>query len=195
MTEYARLQVIRLSNYKLEVENTEKLNNDIVSAFAEINTELEKDDGLVANDLFDVDRCIEELKKTRKRWASGGSLSVTRDGRRDVVYTKLPALKFEPSIYILSTQVNGAKNILNMTINIDEGFKFRFVSAYNHSSVISRGVINMNNRWTSQTQYEDDWSVVKNDAYNTENIVLTFNDYRNPPQVSKVSVDKWIAFE
>lgn len=63
--------MIRLSNYKLEVENTEKLNGDINSAFTEINTELKKDDDLIASDLFDVDKCIEELKKSRKKWASG----------------------------------------------------------------------------------------------------------------------------
>lgn len=77
MTEYARLQVIRLSNYKLEVENTEKLNSDINSAFTEINTELKKDDSLVASDLFDVDKKIEELKKSRKKWASGDIVNMT----------------------------------------------------------------------------------------------------------------------
>lgn len=62
-----------MSNYKVEVENTEKLKSDINSAFTDINTEFKKDDNLIANDLFDVDKKIEELKKTRKKWASGNT--------------------------------------------------------------------------------------------------------------------------
>lgn len=65
--------MIRLSNYKLEVENTEKLKEDINSAFTEINAELKKDDNLIASNLFDVDKKIEKLKKSRKKWATGGS--------------------------------------------------------------------------------------------------------------------------
>ena len=100
MTEYARLWVIRLSNYKLEVENTEKLKEDINSAFSEINAELKKDDNLIASDLFDVDRCIEELKKSRKKWASGtGGVSISGDTWRNISLN-LSGLQFNPTIVL-----------------------------------------------------------------------------------------------
>lgn len=185
-----------MSNYKLEVENTEKLKTDIYSVFAEINNELKKDDNLVASDLFDVDRCVEELKKTRRRWASGGELTVMKDASIDVIYTKLPELNFSPKIYILSTNVKDTSDIANVTINIDSIFKFRYIPAYYRSSSITRGVIGMSgDRWDSDTQYESAWKVATKDAYNTEKIVLTFNDSSVSPELSRVKVNKWIAFE
>ena len=83
-----------MSNYKLEVENTEKLKNDIDLAFTEINTELEKDDNLIASDLFDVDKKIEELKKSRKKWASG---KIVNMGASEIKVSSLN-LDFEPTI-------------------------------------------------------------------------------------------------
>ena len=86
--------MIRLSNYKLEVENTEKLKGDITSAFSEINSELKKDDNLIASDLFDVDKKIEELKKSRKKWASGEAVPKFLENGRDGYIIIKPELRF-----------------------------------------------------------------------------------------------------
>lgn len=186
--------MIILSNYKLEVENTEKLKSDISSAFTDINTELKKDDDLIAEDLFDVDRCIEELKKTRKKWASGGALAVMKDYDKDVIYTKLPKLNFSPKVYILSTKVYDTDNITNVTINIDSVFKFRHLPAYYNSRSITRGVTGIGDKWDSYTR-EQNYKVATIDAYNSNNIVLTFNDDGVSPSTYNVKVNKWIAFE
>lgn len=66
-----------MSTYKREVERTEQLGSDYQAALDGIITEIKKDDNLSANRILDVVGCIQSIKGNRKRWASGGSSSLT----------------------------------------------------------------------------------------------------------------------
>ena len=60
-----------MSSYKTEVERTEKLNIDYQMAIQNIFTEIKKDDRLYPSNVLDIVGNIQEIKRARKRWASG----------------------------------------------------------------------------------------------------------------------------
>lgn len=66
-----------MSDYKTEVKRTEQLGSDYQAALSGIIAEIKKDDSLSPNRILDIVGCIQSIKGTRKRWASGGSSSLT----------------------------------------------------------------------------------------------------------------------
>lgn len=66
-----------LTTYKREVERTEQLGLEYQTALDNIITEIKKDDNLSPDRILDIVECIKYIKRNRKRWASGGSSSLT----------------------------------------------------------------------------------------------------------------------
>lgn len=66
-----------MSDYKREVERIEELEGAYKEAFNNIVNEFKKDDNLSPTKILDIVRCIQAVKVSRKRWASGGSSSLT----------------------------------------------------------------------------------------------------------------------
>lgn len=58
-----------LNNYRHELDKYK-------SEFRKIKTEIEKDDSITVNNLISVEPGVKEIKRNRKKFASGGSLSV-----------------------------------------------------------------------------------------------------------------------
>lgn len=170
--------MIRLSNYKLEIENTEKLNSDISSAFAEINTELKKDDSLVANDLFDVDKKIEELKKSRKKWASGDYVPAADNTLPFMVAIDISNISFKPTLILCIMQSYDSNKSLKYAPVIDsENYCLR--PQYDDSNRIWK----LNNFSMSQhDEYKDD----------LKNIQVVSSKNNHKELSNKL---KWYAFE
>lgn len=97
-----------MSNYKTEVERTEKINIDYNSAIQNIFTEIKKDDNLSPSKVLDIVSNIQEIKRARKRWVAGtsrlyGDPAVTthKNGQEKKFFIQLPQLRFNPSVIVL----------------------------------------------------------------------------------------------
>lgn len=107
-----------MSNYKTEVERTEKINIEYNSAIQNIFTEIKKDDNLSPTKILDIVGNIQSVKKSRKRWAFGGMTPViTKKYERGMCeYIKMP-LSFKPSVIIAS--LANASSVGNESYNRD----------------------------------------------------------------------------
>ena len=96
-----------LTTYKKEVERTEQLGLEYQTALDNIITEIKKDDNLSPTKFLDIVDCIQEIKKTRKRWVAGtsqlyGDSSVTyKNGKEKKFFIQIPQLRFKPSLIVL----------------------------------------------------------------------------------------------
>ncbi|WP_278973182.1 hypothetical protein [Peptostreptococcus anaerobius] len=131
-----------MSNYKTEVERTEKINIEYNSAIQNIFTEIKKDDNLSPTKILDIVGNIQSVKKSRKRWASGGATPVsTKQYEKGMCeYIKMP-LDFKPSVILaglaneyddneLYHEDRGAIPVLMID---KEGFYMRTIVGVGHS--------------------------------------------------------------
>jgi len=92
------IESVSSSNYKTEVERTEKLDVDYQAAIQSIFTEIKKDDSLYPSKVLDIVGNIQVIKKVRKRWASG--TKKLKDVDVIDVNTLTGSLSFSPSLVV-----------------------------------------------------------------------------------------------
>ena len=118
---------MQLTTYKREVERTEQLGIDYQTALNSIITEIKKDDNLSPTKILDIVGSIQEIKRTRKRWAVGTGDTAKLDYRA-VIHDKnryncvsIPNITFTPRIIVaIGTLTNGDvvdKNLVLININ------------------------------------------------------------------------------
>lgn len=101
-----------MGNYKREVERTEELEGAYKEAFNNIVNELKKDDNLSPTKILDIVRCIQTVKVSRKRWASGNSPIRTQGTYTNhVVSVSIPTLNFKPSCIFIQIPEDINKNV------------------------------------------------------------------------------------
>ncbi len=118
---------MQLTTYKREVERTEQLGIEYQTALNSIITEIKKDDNLSPTKILDIVGSIQEIKRTRKRWAVGTGDTAKLD-HRAVIHDKnryncvsIPNITFTPRIIVaIGTLTNGDvvdKNLVLININ------------------------------------------------------------------------------
>ena len=101
-----------MSTYKREVERTEQLEGAYKEAFNHIVYELKKDDNLSPTKMLDIPACIQAVKESRKRWASGNSpISIQGTYTNHVISVSIPTLNFTPSLIFIQIPENINKGV------------------------------------------------------------------------------------
>lgn len=94
-----------MSNYKEEVDRTERMAQRIMQNVTRITGELNRDSDINVSSLSGVYGAIRQAKDSRKRWAQGtGGFKFTSAWRPTLEFTP-PPLSFTPSYTII--RVNG----------------------------------------------------------------------------------------
>lgn len=97
-----------MSNYKEEVDRTERMAQRIMQNVTRITGELNRDSDINVSSLSGVYGAIRQAKDSRKRWAQG-KITLSDDGG-DYVYLNIKnsklSLAFTPSLIVYSSEKN-----------------------------------------------------------------------------------------
>lgn len=160
----------RLTTYKREVERTEHLGFEYQTALNNIITEIKKDDNLSPTKFLDIVDCIQEIKKTRKRWATGtGNTPVLKryniNTRSGYDCIEISGLTFTPSIILMYGPLTYNYNTYKvLMLNINKPSFDKSVGIFTAMD----GGHTIESYWTISKNYGTSSSAFSNGSYTTE---------------------------
>ena len=197
-----------MSTYKREVERTEQLGLDYQTAHNGIITEIKKDDNLSPNRILDVVGCIQSIKGTRKRWASGGSLPYEykyfTDNNPDLYKNKSihynsvnfgNIIPFVPTIIVVKSN-KGLSLYLNLL-----GKYIAVIPSHRNvpSEVVYSDGCYINHTYYGSNYNRNNLNYLKNMTFNLEDIMIIWaNEYgigSINDELRKLQIESWIAIE
>ena len=157
-----------MTTYKREVERTEQLGLEYQTALDNIITEIKKDDSLSPTKILDIVGCIQDIKRTRKRWAAGTGDTAKLDHkavlseRNRYNCVSIPNITFTPRIIIaigtLTSSYAVERNLVLININfssLDNKFGC-FILTQGHrlweffSTPPTSSTSSLNGKWTTE---------------------------------------------
>ena len=198
-----------MSTYKREIERTEQLGLDYQKALNGIITEIKKDDSLSPTKMLDIVGCIQSIKGTRKRWASGGSLPYEykyfTDNNPDSYKNKSihynsvnfgNIIPFVPTIIVVKS---------NKGLSLHLNLLGKYVAIVpSHQNIPSNSIADYNAWYMDHAYYytnyrQDNLRYLKDMKFNHNDVMIIWaNEYTIGSvndELRKLQIESWIAIE
>lgn len=166
----------RLTTYKREVERTEKLGLEYQTALNNIITEIKKDDSLSPTKILDIVGCIQDIKRTRKRWAAGTGDTAKLDHKAVTVErnryncVNIPNIAFTPRIVVA-------------------------IGTLNDGNVVDKGLVLININFSSLDNKFGCFILTQGHRLREFFSTIPYSSTSSLPTWAKWTTEKWIAIE